>query len=62
MSGGDPRLAVQAILERDGLNPVPEEFERLVGLYAEVEHQVAELRAPDVRGHDPAPIYRAESG
>ena len=59
MTEQSARAAIDAILERDGLQLIPEEYERLVGLYADARKQVADLWSPDFLAIEPATIYRA---
>ena len=49
--------AVAAIVERDHLRLSPEEYERLVRIYAELQPQLAALRLPEIRDREPAVIY-----
>ena len=51
------RSAVDAILARDGLRLSPQEYERLIAIYAEIQEQMAELRASEFAYLEPAVIY-----
>jgi len=53
--------AVAAIVERDHLRLSPEEYERLVRIYAELQPQLAALRLPEIRDREPAVIYPARA-
>jgi len=53
--------AVTAIVERDHLRLSPEEYERLVRLYAELQPQLAALRLPELSNREPAVIYPARA-
>ena len=53
--------AVAAIVERDHLRLSPEEYERLVRIYAELQPQLAALRLPEIRDREPAVIYPART-
>jgi hypothetical protein len=59
MTEQSARAAIDAILERDRLQLMPEEYERLIGLYAELRSQVDDLWAPEFLASEPAVIYRA---
>lgn len=55
------RSAVATILARDGLVHLePDDVDRLVGLYAELQADIAQLRAPQMDGAEPAVVYSAE--
>ena len=51
--------AVASILARDDLHLSPDEVTRLVGIYAELQPQLAALRLPEARSAAPAMIYPA---
>ncbi len=53
--------AVAAIVERDHLRLSPEEYDRLVRLYADLQPQLAALRLPETRYREPAVIYPARA-
>ena len=58
-SSAEARLAIAAIVARDGLQNLPaEDVERLVALYAEMLAEMAQLRAAPVNT-EPAVIYHA---
>ena len=59
MSSDSPtaRAAVDAILVHDGLRVSPEEYARLIGIYAEIQAQMAELRGAEFAYLEPAVIY-----
>jgi len=58
-SSAEARLAIAAIIARDGLQNLPaEDVERLVALYAEMPTEMAQLRAAPVTA-EPAVIYHA---
>lgn len=52
---------VAAIVARDGLRLPADEYTRLVGIYAELQPQLAQLRLAEVRYAEPAIIYPAGS-
>jgi hypothetical protein len=57
----DPRAAVEAIVARDGLQQLTaDDVERLIPLYAELQAELAQLRAPEVSAAEPAVIFWAE--
>jgi hypothetical protein len=57
----DARAAVEAIVARDGLQQLaPDDLERLIALYADVQPELATLRAIDVSAAEPAVIFPAE--
>jgi hypothetical protein len=57
----DARAAVEAIVARDGLQQLaPDDLERLIALYADVQPELAALRAADVSAAEPAVIFPAE--
>ena len=49
-----PARAVAAIVARDRLRLSPDEYDRLVRLYAESQGELEALRIPEVRYRDPA--------
>jgi hypothetical protein len=53
------RAAVDAIVVRDGLHLSVEDYERLVDVYAELQTELEPLRAPELRGVEPAVIFLA---
>ncbi|TME95181.1 MAG: hypothetical protein E6I52_22725 [Chloroflexi bacterium] len=57
MTDSAAEQAVAAIVERDHLRLSPEEYERLVRIYAELQPQLAALRLPEIRDREPAVIY-----
>ena len=59
MSATSADQAVSSILARDDLHLSPDEVTRLVGLYAELQPQLAALRIPEARYAAPAMIYPA---
>ena len=61
MSATSADQAVSSILARDDLHLTPDEVTRLVGLYAELQPQLATLRMPEARYAIPATIYPAAS-
>jgi hypothetical protein len=55
------RMAVEAILARDGLQRLPpDDVERLIGIYGDLARDLAPLRAPEVAAAEPAVIFPAE--
>jgi hypothetical protein len=57
----DPRAAVAAIVARDGLQQLAaDDVDRLVALYAEMQPELAQLRAAEVSAAEPAVIFPAE--
>jgi hypothetical protein len=57
----DARAAVEAIVARDGLQQLaPDDLERLIALYADVQPELAALRTADVSAAEPAVIFPAE--
>ena len=61
MTDSAAEQAVAAIVERDHLRLSPEEYERLVRIYAELQPQLAALRLPEIRDREPAVIYPARN-
>lgn len=54
------RTAVEAIIARDGLARLaPDDVERLIALYIELQHELELLRAPEVDAAEPAVIFTA---
>jgi hypothetical protein len=54
------RSAVEAIIARDGLvRLAPEDVQRLITLYAELQPELELLRAPEVDAAEPAVIFTA---
>lgn len=53
------RAIVQAMLTAAGLQPPPEEVERLAELYGPIRKQLAMVHAADVGGVDPSNVFRA---
>jgi hypothetical protein len=57
----DARSAVAAIIERDSLHHLaPDDVERLIAQYTEIEAERAQLRTPEVATAEPAVIFPAE--
>ncbi|MEZ5265286.1 MAG: hypothetical protein AB7O92_33940 [Acidimicrobiia bacterium] len=50
---------VRALLDAAGLQPPPEEVDRLVELYGPIRRQLAMIHAADVGGVDPSNVFRA---
>jgi hypothetical protein len=50
---------VQAMLSAAGLQPPPEEVERLADLYGPMRRQLAMIHRADVGDADPAEVFRA---
>jgi hypothetical protein len=59
MSDPSADQIVAAIVVRDELHVPADEYTRLVGIYAELQPQLATLRSPEVRYAEPAIIYPA---
>ena len=56
----DPvRSQLDSIVSRDGLNLPPEEYERLVRLLAELQPELAEMRAAEFRYVEPDGLSQA---
>lgn len=54
------RAAVEAIIARDGLVRLPpDDVERLISLYAQLQAELELLRAPEVDVAEPAVIFPA---
>ncbi len=50
---------VQALLDASGLQPPPEEVERLAELYGPIRRQLAMIHAADVGNVDPSNVFRS---
>jgi hypothetical protein len=59
MSDPSADQALAAIVARDELHLTADEYTRLVGIYAELQPQLAALRVAEVRYAEPAIIYSA---
>jgi hypothetical protein len=59
MTDASADQVVAAIVARDGLHLPSDEYARLIGLFAELQPQLATLRVPEVRDREPAIIYPA---
>lgn len=58
-SGPDATAMVDAVLARTGLPLLPEERERLIGLYPNIAAWTGAVRVPEARYAEPALIYPA---
>ena len=55
----DARAAVDAIVARDRLQLSPDDYERLVKSYDELQDELALLRPDGIRDVEPAVVYTA---
>ncbi len=55
----DATAMVEAVLTRAGLPALPEERERLIGLYPNIAQWTGAVRVPEARYAEPALIYPA---
>jgi hypothetical protein len=56
-SSDGARAAIDAIVARERLHLLPEEYERLVSLYDETRAQLETLWTPEFRDSEPAVIH-----
>jgi hypothetical protein len=59
MSDLTARMAVDAVLARDGLRLDAEEYERLIHIFGELQPDLAQLHAPEFHDLEPAVTYSA---
>jgi hypothetical protein len=58
-AGAAARAAVDAIVARDRLHLATDDYERLVTIYQEMQPEMEQLRAPELRNVEPAVIFPA---